>query len=519
MPVSTDESYLFTSLDEATSILEEDLLTKCLADALYLKHVLSRIVSYRFLVLWREEQGRERVFSMIRMLFLVFLASALLWGVRYSDSKGWIPADRERLPYLQQVAGDRAIVAWRTSQRYPSGARLEWGFEQDSGTGPIEWEKTAGDSIPSNQNPNYCDHDVLLTGLPSGRKIHYRAFNDSHFIGEGQFRTDPGPEYDGPIRAWILGDSGTGSPVQYAVRDSMLGHLADLPLDMLVHVGDMAYSKGRDGEFTARFFRPYRSLLSSTPCWPTPGNHEMKNADSATQSGPYFEAFILPKEGECGGVASGTEAYYSFDYGPIHFISLDSSGDAIDPGGAMLAWLEEDLSATDQRWIIAFFHHPPYSRGSHPSNNFRDSRGRLVKMREVAVPVLEAGGVDLVLAGHSHVYERSALIQGVYGYGEPPSHPVTDRELLRSEGKILQWDGGTYHQMGSLGTVYSVIGNGGSKVKKTGVHPVMVSTRAINGSALLTIERDRLLFESVSIAGEVIDQIVIDRSPQRFAND
>ncbi|MGE4603261.1 MAG: metallophosphoesterase [Planctomycetota bacterium] len=456
---------------------------------------------------------------MIRMLFLVFLASALLWGVRYSDSKGWIPADRERLPYLQQVAGDRAVVAWRTSQRHPSDARLEWGFEQDSGTGPIEWKKTTGESIPSNQNPSYCDHHVLLTGLPSGRKIRYRAFNDSHFIGEGQFRTDPGPDFDGPIRAWILGDSGTGSPVQYAVRDSMLGHLADLPLDMLVHVGDMAYSKGRDGEFTARFFRPYRSLLSSTPCWPAPGNHEMKRADSATQSGPYFEAFILPTEGECGGVASGTEAFYSFDYGPIHFISLDSSGDAIDPEGAMLAWLEEDLSATDQRWIIAFFHHPPYSRGSHPSNNFGDSRGRLVKMREVAVPVLEAGGVDLVLAGHSHVYERSALIQGVYGYGEPPSHPVTDRELLRSEGKILQWDGDTYHQMGSLGTVYSVVGNGGSEVNKAGVHPVMVSTRAINGSALLTIERDRLLFESVSITGEVIDQIVIDRSPQRFAND
>ncbi|MGE4602465.1 MAG: hypothetical protein AAEJ65_06135, partial [Planctomycetota bacterium] len=60
---------------------------------------------------------------MIRILSLVFLALFLLWGIRYMDSKGWIPADRARLPYLQQVAGDRAIVAWRTSQRHPSGAR------------------------------------------------------------------------------------------------------------------------------------------------------------------------------------------------------------------------------------------------------------------------------------------------------------------------------------------------------------------------------------------------------------
>ena len=63
VPVSTDEPDLLTSLDETTSILEEDLLTKCLADALYLKHVLSRIVSYCFLVLWREERGHERDIS------------------------------------------------------------------------------------------------------------------------------------------------------------------------------------------------------------------------------------------------------------------------------------------------------------------------------------------------------------------------------------------------------------------------------------------------------------------------
>lgn len=449
---------------------------------------------------------------MIRMLFLVFLMAALLLGIRYADFQGWIPGDRARSPYLQQVSGDRAIVAWRTSQRLVAGARLEWGFEQDSGSGPVEWTQTSGETVTSVQDSRYCDHHVLLTGLPPHRWIHYRAFNDLQLIGEGQFRSAPGPDFDGPIRAWILGDSGTSKPVQFHIRDAMLAHLQGKPLDMFVHVGDMAYSEGRDGEFTARFFRPYRSVLSASSCWPAPGNHEMMNADSSTQSGPYFEAYILPKEGECGGLSSGTEAYYSFDYGPVHFISLDSSGDAIDPEGAMLAWLEEDLAGTDQRWVIAFFHHPPYSRGPHASNNIHDSEGRLVKMREIAVPVLEAGGVDLVLAGHSHVYERSALIHGVYGYGDPPSHPVTDRNLLRSEGKILQWDGDTYFPTSSIGTVYSVVGHGGGYSDSQGEHPVMVNSQEISGSVLITIEGNRLLFENVSSEGAITDRIVIDQS-------
>jgi len=72
----------------------------------------------------------------------------------------------------------------------------------------------------------------------------------------------------------------------------------------------------------------------------------------------------------------------------------------------MMTWLREDVAATSQTWIIAFWHHPPYSKGSHDS----DYEKELVEMRQNAVPILEEAGVDLVLAGHSHSYERSYLI-------------------------------------------------------------------------------------------------------------
>ena len=90
---------------------------------------------------------------MVRMLILVLFAAALLWIVNYSDTKGWIPGDRPRRPYMQQVAGDRAIVAWRTSERLIADARLEWGFIQDSGQNPVEWNETKGDTVTSTANP------------------------------------------------------------------------------------------------------------------------------------------------------------------------------------------------------------------------------------------------------------------------------------------------------------------------------------------------------------------------------
>ena len=82
------------------------------------------------------------------------------------------------------------------------------------------------------------------------------------------------------------------------------------------------------------------------------------------QTGPYYDIFTLPKEAEAGGVPSGTEAYYSFDYANIHFVCLNSEGMS-SIGSAMLSWLAQDLAATSQDWTIAFWHRPPYSKGHH----------------------------------------------------------------------------------------------------------------------------------------------------------
>jgi hypothetical protein len=161
---------------------------------------------------------------------------------------------------------------------------------------------------------------------------------------------------------------------QIAVRDAMLAQSTSP--DLFLHMGDIAYESGTDGEFTTNHFAIYQDIMRHTPLWPTLGNHEAMQSPNAGL-GPYYEAHVLPTG------SSGTEAYYSFDYANVHFIVLDSMTSNRGSGAAMLTWLVSDLVSTSQEWVIAYFHHPPYTKGSHDSDNAADSGGRMTDMREM----------------------------------------------------------------------------------------------------------------------------------------
>ena len=106
------------------------------------------------------------------------------------------------------------------------------------------------------------------------------------------------------------------------MRDAYKTFTGTRGTDIWLMLGDNAYPDGTDEQFQDAVFDMYPKLLRRVPLWPTLGNHDGHTADSATQSGPYYDIFTLPADAEAGGLRSGTEAYYSFDYANIHFISL-----------------------------------------------------------------------------------------------------------------------------------------------------------------------------------------------------
>jgi hypothetical protein len=299
-----------------------------------------------------------------------------------------------------------------------------------------------------------------------------------------------------------MGDSGTGTSKAHAVREGYQRFAGPRPADLLLLLGDNGYPNGAEFEYQIGLFDMYRDELCSIPVWPAYGNHDGRSASSSSQTGTYYDVFSLPKGTEAGGVASGTEAYYSFDRGNIHFICLDSDESDRSPGGPMLTWLEQDLTASPHLWKIAYWHHAPHSRGRHNS----DEEQEMSEMREWVLPILEKHGVDLVLAGHSHSYERSFLIHGFTGI----SSTFTSEHIVQPGNGRLEGDG-AYAKLGEepRGTVYIVAGASGEVESGPLDHPAMYASLQELGSLVIDVHGTRLDASYIGVTGSVLDHFTI----------
>jgi uncharacterized protein (TIGR03437 family) len=223
--------------------------------------------------------------------------------------------------------------------------------------------------------------------------------------------------------------------------------------------------------------------------------------------------FTLPRQAEAGGLASGTEDYYSFNYGNIHFVCLDSMTSEVSPDSTMLKWLKNDLAANTKQWLIAYWHHPPYSKGSHDS----DLEYVEISMREHVLPILESYGVDLVLTGHSHSYERSFLLDGHYGKSETFSG-----QHKKNGGSGRPNEGGAYTKPtlgpgAHEGAVYAVAGSSGQATGGALNHPAMFISLNNLGSMVLDVNFNRLDAKFLRETGEVADSFTIIKGSSALA--
>src|SRR4029453_6310863 len=383
-----------------------------------------------------------------------------------------------RGPYLQTGTPSSIVVRWRTNA--PSSSHVTYG------SSPSSLVQSATDSALT------TEHVVTLSGLSANTRYYYSVGSTVRTLPAGDadhsFVTSPAVGTTVPTRIWVLGDSGTADANAQAVRNAYYSFAGSTQPNLWLMLGDNAYESGLDSEYQAAVFNMYPSTLKQSVLWPTLGNHDGTAANSSNQSGPYYDMFPLPKAGEAGGFSSGTEAYFSFDYGNIHFINLESFETDRSATGPMMTWLQSDVNSTTQKWIIAFWHHPPYSKGSHNS----DTEIELVEMRQNALPILEAAGVDLVLSGHSHAYERSFLIDGHYGTS------TTFTANMKKDGGSGRLDGtGAYHKPTAgraphEGAVYTVAGSSGQASGGTLNHPAMFISLNLLGSMVLDVNDLRL---------------------------
>lgn len=164
--------------------------------------------------------------------------------------------------------------------------------------------------------------------------------------------------------------------------DEQTAALLDTIPGMVLALGDNAYVNGTEAEYRDCYAPTWGRHRERT--WPAPGNHDYNTPGAA----PYY-AYFGDRAGEPG------RGYYSFGAGDWHIVMLNSNLD-VSAGSEQERWLREDLAANPTRCAVAVIHHPLFSSSWHGSN-------------PPVAPLWQAlyeAGVDVVLSGHDHVYER-----------------------------------------------------------------------------------------------------------------
>ncbi|HMZ20956.1 MAG TPA: putative Ig domain-containing protein, partial [Blastocatellia bacterium] len=400
-----------------------------------------------------------------------------------------------RGPYLQLGTPTSVVVRWRTNSTTNSRVRF--------GSAPAALNSTADDAALT------TEHIVALTGLTPNTTYYYSVGTTAGALAGGDadhfFITAPTVGSTQAVRFWVIGDAGWNSPGQAAVRDAYYAFNGARRTDLWLTLGDNAYGNGTDAEFQTGFFDYYTRMLRQSVLWPALGNHDMADSITPPPTQPYYQIFTLPQQGEAGGQPSGTKNYYSYNYANVHLVSLDAQVSSRAPGSQMLTWLQNDLANNHQDWLIVYWHHPPYSKGSHDS----DGELNLIEMRANVLPILEAYGADLVLCGHSHAYERSYLLDGHYGFSS------TFTNAMKKNGGDGRPDGnGAYTKVtrgpgAHEGTVYVVAGSSGTTSGGSLNHPAMFTSLNQLGSLVLDISGNRLDAKFLRETGTVDDSFTI----------
>jgi len=375
-------------------------------------------------------------------------------------------ANFTRGPFIQNATTNSMQVIWRTL--LPGDSTVYYG----TGT---NLNLRRYDARPK------TDHVLTLTNLLPGQPYSYAVRSetgtDVMTSEPQQFKTSSD---SGPVQFIAMGDSGQGTWGQWRMSEVIRAANPDLVL----HCGDLVYQGFNDRTVDWRLFNYYQPQMATTPYFMAVGNHDLNCCvgDGAPDYSPtnwflnatnFQNSFYLPTNS-----VTGTEHFYSFDAGDAHFVALYNPWFAdydFARDSQQFGWFTNDLAHSDKPWKFIFMHMPLATSGAHfdrddNTNSLNDS----AELMKLILPAAERYGVQLVLGGHDHNFERFAPTNGVH-------HLVTG---------------------GGGGTVY--------ELKQR--HPASAQFWATNHCTRVSMSNDTALVEALDLDGRVFDSFVIHRS-------
>ena len=304
-------------------------------------------------------------------------------------------------PYIQSISQNSAIIAWQTEVE--TIGEVRYGTTED-----------LIDRVPDPTAQR--QHAVLLSNLEPDTHYYYQVFSDRNLFSDILFFKTSKEIDQSNFRFVVYGDTQKNQTIHSTIVDLALRSNPAF----VIHVGDLV-DEGDIPQEWIDFFSIESELLKTTSLFPTYGNHD--------GDGLFYDSlFYTP----------GDERWYTFTYGNVRFISLEVGKDRwpdIEPTSEQYKWLESVLSKNDHPWLIVFFHMPPYtSEYGSDEDRYERTIEETLFVRENLTPLFEKYGVDLVLNGHHHNYQRSRangityLVSG--GGGARLSHKLKPDEFL-----------------------------------------------------------------------------------------
>ena len=413
---------------------------------------------------------QNSIFSKTVTLGLSGLALVMIWGCSTLGGKGAkLPISKG--PYLQAPGPNTMSVMWESTTNHPGYVRFGLNGSLDQRFGPVTPKMLVGltpfrhtnfvtivtngatvtktNRVRGSITNMFYVYQAALTNLQPGTRYTYEVEVAGKATSPRTFKTF-NPHADS-VRFIAYGDSRSNPKVHRVVAGRFLEHEPEFVL----HTGDLVLAGKDYGQWLQQFFAPVSGVADEVPFLSTPGNHEedLKN---------YLAYFPI----------QGTNRWYSFDAGPVHVLALDYHYDK--DTDAQFKFAKKDLLESKAPWKVVFLHNPIFNFGHH--NSAWGHKNYL--------PLFHEAKVDLVFAGHSHMYERFRPIA-------PTNQP------------------------GAWAVTAVTTAGGGAELHIPYPHPAHAVAISTNHFTLVEATRDRLLARAIRMDGVEIDQFEIRKSDGR----
>ncbi|MBP9902874.1 MAG: metallophosphoesterase family protein [Verrucomicrobia bacterium] len=362
-------------------------------------------------------------------------------------------------PYLQAPGADTMTILWESPTNRPGvvhyglkGRRNQELWLDAPRELILEATKpggnVAGESVPG----AVFLYEMTLTNLAANSVYTYSAETDGVRTPIRKFRTFGA--HPNKVTFIAYGDTRSNPRLHAAIAANFKRYSPDF----ILHTGDLVSAGKRYDVWGKEFFEPLAQVIDEVPILPAIGNHEQDGIN-------YLHYLHLPGK---------QTAWYAYDVGPVHVLSLDYRYEkATDE---QFAFAQRDLQTAKAPWKVVILHVPMFNIGGHGSH----------WGHAAYLPLFHQAKVDLVIGGHSHIYERFHPVVPTTG---PDAWPIT----------------------------HITTGGGGAPLYTTMPHPALASQVATNHFLVIEATPTKLKGRAFTTNNTLIDSFEMKKSRGRAA--